>query len=110
MGSQPGVHSCELSELGCGPTSISSSGSRLPGTRPGASLTLPAPLTSFFPRSLLSTADPRCSSTAARLGHTWRLSDLASKRPGVLPKAQPGCRKLTMGLSHHTCRDKGLGE
>lgn len=44
------------------------------------------------------------------LSHTWSLSNLASKWPGILPKAQPGCRKLTMGLSHHTRRDKGLGE
>lgn len=62
-----------------------------------------SPLASFVPRSLLSTTDPRRSSTAARLGHTWCLSGLAS----CLSTA--GLWEQTVGLSHHTHADEGLG-
>lgn len=73
------------------------------GSQPGASLVLPALLASFFPRSLLSTTDPRRSSMAAGLGHTWCLSGLAS----CLSTA--GLWEQTVGLSRPTHGDEGPG-
>lgn len=78
---------------------------RLLGSGPSGSLALPALPASLFPRSLLPAADPRCSSTAARLGHTWRLGGLAScLRPSG------GYGELTVGPESSHSQGQGVGE